>query len=212
MLRAGYVGSFGYHDLISIDPNSIPGTNLCEPERLHIGRHGRGTRIGRSRRALYAGWSAAESKFVGGFFWYAEGNSSYHALEMDVTRRMGQGLQLRGNFTWSKNLDNNSALQGAQANNQAQMVMDRNDLHRDWGLSALDATAQSSMSATYELPFGGHKRFLSECAGIRKRFDRRLAVQRDRDVAERLSFHAAARIESIGEWRYEKSRPAVFEC
>jgi hypothetical protein len=80
---------------------------------------------------------------------------------------MGRGLQLRGNFTWSKNLDNNSALQGAQANNQAQMIMDRNDLRRDWGPSALDATAQSSISATYELPVGKHKRFLTNAQGFK---------------------------------------------
>ena len=102
----------------------------------------------------------------GGYFWYSEGNSAYHALELDVSRRMGQGLQLRGNFTWSKNLDVNSALQGAQANNQAQMVMDRNDLRRDWGPSALNPAVQSSISATYELPFGKHKRFLSNTQGL----------------------------------------------
>ena len=102
----------------------------------------------------------------GGFFWYSEGNSSYNALEVDVTRRVGRGLQLRGNFTWSKNLDNNSALQGAQANNQAQMVMDRNDLQRDWGPSALGVTGQSSISATYELPVGKGKRFASHASGI----------------------------------------------
>ena len=104
--------------------------------------------------------------FPAAIFWYSEGNSAYHALELDVSRRMGQGLQLRGNFTWSKNLDINSALQGAQANNQAQMVMDRNDLRRDWGPSALNPAVQSSISATYELPFGKHKRFLSNTQGL----------------------------------------------
>src|SRR6202023_3248070 len=72
------------------------------------------------------------------FFWYTEGNSSYNALQVDVSRRLSHGLQLRGNFTWAKNLDMNSALTGAQSSNQAQMVMDRNDLVRDWGPSALN--------------------------------------------------------------------------
>ena len=89
-----------------------------------------------------------------GFFWYTEGNSSYNALQTDVTRRLSRGLQFRGNYTWSKNLDMNSGLTGAQANNQAQMIMDRNDLRRDWGPSALNVTHQASISAHYELPFG----------------------------------------------------------
>ena len=41
----------------------------------------------------------------------------------------------------------NSGLTGAQANNQAQMILDRNDLRRDWGPSALNITNQSSISA-----------------------------------------------------------------
>jgi len=72
---------------------------------------------------------------------------------MELTRRFSRGLQFRANYTWSKNLDLNSGLTGAQANNQAQMILDRNDLRRDWGLSALNITSQSSISARYELPF-----------------------------------------------------------
>jgi hypothetical protein len=166
VLRAGYVGSFGYHDLVSIDPNSIPAQTCATPSGCVSGGMGsaRGT-VAPGARYIPVG-TRPNSNLSGGFFWYAEGNSSYHALQLDVVRRMGQGLELRGNFTWSKNLDNNSALQGAQASNQAQMVMDRNDLHRDWGPSGLDATAQSSMSTTYELPFGKHKRFLGNARGI----------------------------------------------
>jgi hypothetical protein len=77
---------------------------------------------------------------------------------VDFTRRLSRGLQFRADYTWSKNLDLNSGLTGAQAQNQAQMVLDRNDLHRDWGPSALNVTSQSSLSATYELPFAKGKR------------------------------------------------------
>jgi hypothetical protein len=48
----------------------------------------------------------------------------------------------------------NSALTIAQAQNQPQMVMDRGDLRRDWGASALTPTHQGTISAHYELPFG----------------------------------------------------------
>jgi hypothetical protein len=95
-----------------------------------------------------------------GFFWYSEGNSSYNSLQTEVVRRMARGLQFRGSFTWSKNLDVNSALTGAQANNQAQMVMDRNDLKRDWGPSALNPKYQSTVSGRWELPVGRGQRFL----------------------------------------------------
>jgi hypothetical protein len=60
----------------------------------------------------------------------------------------------------------NSGLTGAQANNQAQMIMDRNDLRRDWGPSALNVTSQSSISGTYELPIGHGKRWLGGAQGF----------------------------------------------
>jgi hypothetical protein len=97
-----------------------------------------------------------------GFFWYTEGNSSYNALQIDVSRRLSRGLELRGNYTWSKNLDMNSALTGAQSSNEAQMIMDRNNLRRDWGRSGLNVAAQASMSGSYQLPFGRNTRGLTE--------------------------------------------------
>jgi hypothetical protein len=55
----------------------------------------------------------------------------------------------------------NSALTGAQANNQAQMILDRNDLPRDWGPSALNVASQGSVSSIYALPFGRDRRWLT---------------------------------------------------
>ena len=158
-LRVAYVGSFGYHGLLSVDPNSIPAQVCSDPAGCRGGAEpGHSSRrqsepcrkalnISRSGRARILSWPA-------GFFWFTEGNSSYNALQMDVTRRLSRGLQFRANYTWSKNLDMNSGLTGAQANNQAQMILDRNDLRRDWGPSALNVTHQASISARYELPFG----------------------------------------------------------
>jgi hypothetical protein len=40
-------------------------------------------------------------------------------------------------------------------------VLDRNDLPRDWGPSALDIRNQASISALYALPFGHGQRFFS---------------------------------------------------
>ena len=89
-----------------------------------------------------------------GFFWFTSGNTSYQGLRSELIRRLRAGLEFRVNYTFSKSLDINSGLTGAQANNQAQMVLDRNDLRRDRGPSALNVTNQSSISARYELPFG----------------------------------------------------------
>src|SRR5207245_5221778 len=45
-------------------------------------------------------------------------------------------------------------------------VLNRNDLHRDWGPSALNAAHQVSLSGRYELPFGRGKHFLGNAHGV----------------------------------------------
>jgi hypothetical protein len=161
-LRLAYVGSFGYHGLLSIDPNTIPAQICADPAGCVAG--GIGTLRSRvPQGAQYIPVGTRPNQYLsGGFFWFTEANSSYNALQIDVIRRLSRGFQFRANYTFSKNLDLNSALTGAQANNQPQMVLDRNDVRRDWGPSALNPAHQASISAHYELPFGRGRRFGSQ--------------------------------------------------
>jgi hypothetical protein len=166
-LRIAYAGSHGYHGLLSFDPNSIP-AQICSSAGGCTSGGTPGTRKGNvPLGAQYIPVASRPNPYLsGGFFWYTQGNSSYNALQIDLTRRWSQGLQFRGNYTWAKNLDMNSGLTGAQAQNQAQMILDRNDLPRDWGLSALNISSQVSISATYELPFGRGRRWLTHAGTL----------------------------------------------
>jgi hypothetical protein len=157
-LRVAYVGSFGYHGLLSVDPNTVPAAICANAAGCVSG--GQGTARGSvPQGAQYIPVSSRPNPYVSaGFFWFTEGNSSYNGLQTDLIRRFSHGLQLRFNYTWSKNLDMNSGLTGAQANNQAQMVMDPRDPRRDWGPSALNVTHQASVSGRYELPFARNSR------------------------------------------------------
>jgi len=169
VLRIAYVGSHGYHGLLNVDPNTIP-AQVCGTATCASGGNGaaKGTV---AQGALYIPVQATRpNQYLGaGFFWYTEGNSSYNALQIDLTKRLSRGLQVRGNFTWSKNLDMNSAPTGAQANNQAQMIENRNNLPLDWGPSAFNVAAQASISASYELPFGRGKALFGGASGLAER-------------------------------------------
>jgi hypothetical protein len=161
LLRLIYVGSFGYHELLSVDPNTVP-LEICADA---AGCTAGGTTTGgakafpTSRSTVpqgtpYIPVSTRPNPYLGaGFFWYTEGNSSYNALQTDVSKRLHRGLQFRANYTWAKNLDMNSGLTGAQSSNQAQMILNRNDLRRDWGPSALSPKYQATVSLHYDLPF-----------------------------------------------------------
>ncbi len=176
-LRVAYVGSFGYHGLLSVDPNTIAaqicanaagcqaggaatsGSPAVAANQSHV-----------AQGAQYIPVGTRPNPYLGaGFFWYTEGNSRYNALQTEVSHRLSQGLQFRANYTWSKNLDMNSGLTGAQAQNQSQMIMDRNNLRRDWGPSALNVTSQASISGRYELPFGHGKRWMSGASGFQEK-------------------------------------------
>jgi hypothetical protein len=167
VLRVGYAGSLAYHALLSIDPNTIP-TRICaSPSGCQAGGTGSAKSVVAQGAQYIPPGTRPNPYLSAGFFWYTEGNSSYNALQAEATRRVSQGLEFRASYTWAKNLDVNSALTGAQANNQAQMVLDRNDLGRDWGPSALDITSQASISAHYDLPLGRGKRGLRSARGFR---------------------------------------------
>ncbi len=165
VLRVGYVGEFGYHGLLSIDPNTIP-TQICtNPSGCSAGGVATVASLANTPHIVPEGAeyipgpgaTRPNPQLGAGFFWYTEGNSSYNALQVDVSHRFRKGFQFRANYTWSKDLDINSGLTGAQANNQAQMVLDRNDLRLDWGPSAYNVPNQASISGSYELPFTANR-------------------------------------------------------
>lgn len=170
-LRVAYIGSFGVHEFLSIDPNSIP-AQICASATCSAGGNGtvKSTVVQGAQYIPGPGTSRPNPFLSAGFFWMTEGNSSYNALAVDITHRVGNGLEFRGNYTWSKNLDINSGLTGAQSNNQAQMVLDRNDIRRDWGPSALNAASQGSISASYQLPFGRKQRWLNDVTRLKSKF------------------------------------------
>ncbi len=164
VLRVSYNGSHGYYGLVSVDPNDIA-TQICQSATCSAGGVATAASLASAPHTVTQGQeyipgpaATRPNPYLGaGFFYYSEGNSSYNALQLDLSKRLSRGLTFRANYTWSKSLDINSAPTGAQANNESQMIMDRTDLPRDWGPSALNSPQQVSLSTSYDLPFGKGK-------------------------------------------------------
>jgi hypothetical protein len=165
-VRASYVGSRGANQLISVDPNTVA-AQVCASATCTTGGVGaaRGT-VPQGAQYIPVAAGRPNPFLAAGFFWLSQGNTSYNALQLDVNRRFTAGFQVRGNYTWSKNLDFNSAPTIAQGNNQPQMALDRNNLRRDWGPSALNVTHQATISGLLELPFGRGKRWGNGASGL----------------------------------------------
>jgi hypothetical protein len=155
--RVGYVGSHGYHEMLSLDANE-PFPAICPaapcPASLPAGTYYIPSGAPKANPALGNTWT-----------WFSEGASSYNALLLDVTHRFSKGLTFRGVYTWSKALDDGDSLNATAAGNAPGLVMNPFDLHADWGPATFDVRNVGVINGSYELPLGRGKTFASGLGG-----------------------------------------------
>ncbi|MEO6804010.1 MAG: carboxypeptidase regulatory-like domain-containing protein [Granulicella sp.] len=89
--------------------------------------------------------------------------SHYNSASVKVTRRTAAGLTYVASYTWSKSLDNASAIRGTSTD-----ILPQNSrcLKCDYGYSGFDIPNRFVMSGQYELPFGQGKRWMSRGGGL----------------------------------------------
>jgi len=82
-------------------------------------------------------------------------NSNYHALSFKAERRFTGGLTFLTGFTWSKSIDNGSAIRTSGGDRL--FPADTYDLARERGLSQFHTGRRLVAMFVYELPFGAGK-------------------------------------------------------
>jgi hypothetical protein len=88
-------------------------------------------------------------------------NSTYHAMKLEVTRRLSEGVYFQGNYTFSKALTDYI---GGQS--QASAYRDNANRQLDKKLSSFDATHVINANALVQLPFGKGKHWLNNAPGL----------------------------------------------
>jgi hypothetical protein len=142
----GYVGSHGYHELLSIDAN-VPVPTTCPNSPCPAGYPAGAT--------YYAPNSPlANPNLANTTHWFSWGTGNYNGLQVDLLRRFAHGLQFRGAYTFSKSLDEGSSLANAVSGTTNAFTMNPLDRRADYGLSSFDIRHSLSLNATYDLPFG----------------------------------------------------------
>jgi hypothetical protein len=111
----------------------------------------------------------ANPKLANTTTWLSEGVSSYNGLEVDFSQRLSHGLQLRGVYTYSKNLDDGTALNSSVGVNAPGFVMFPLNTRLDWGRATTDVRHLASINGSYDLPFGKGKAFLNALSGWREK-------------------------------------------
>jgi hypothetical protein len=145
-LDIGYVGSHGYHELLSLDAN-LPTPTIC-PASPCPATYPAGTLSFPSGAALAnnAVWNTTH--------WFSEGISSYHGLEVVLNRHWTNGLQFRGVYTLSKTLDDGDNLNTSIATNSPAFIADPLHPNADYGRASFDVRHSGVIQASYDLPFG----------------------------------------------------------
>jgi hypothetical protein len=146
-ITVGYVGSHSYHQILSEDMNEPVPQVLADGTVYYP-----------------SGAQNANPELANSTSWVSQGVGLYNALEVDVRRSFGNGLQFRGNYTYAKNLDDGSAWNTSVSGNTPAFVEFPLNPKLDWGPAATDVREMASVNASYELPFGPHRHFLNHAS------------------------------------------------
>ena len=191
-ITIGYVGSHGYHELIGIDANE-PVPVICpaspcpavyptwDPTKpttatnspnigFPAGSPLAGAAVPAGVYYIPAGAPKANPALANSWTWFSEGVSSYHALQVDLRRRISHGLLLRGFYTFSKTLDDGDSLNQTTAGNAPGLASNPLNLRADKGLATFDARHIAVINVLYALPFGRGQQFASDFDGWRGGF------------------------------------------
>jgi hypothetical protein len=160
-VTVGYLGSHGYHELVSLDAN-VPPQVVCPAAPCTAGLPA-GT-------LFTNGTARANPLLANTYSWFSEGNSLYNALTVDVNHRFSKGLTFRGSYTWSKALDNGDSLNATAAANAPALVANPLNIRADWGPATYDVRNVGAINVSYELPIGQGKQFGAGMSGLANGF------------------------------------------
>jgi hypothetical protein len=147
-LTIGYVGSHGYHQILSGDLNEP--ASIIEPN---------GT-------IYYPTTIKANPSLANTTSWFSQGSSSYNALEVDLRRSLANGLAFRANYTYARNLDDGSAWNTSVSANTPAFVEYPNNAALDWGPAATDIRNLAAFNASYDLPMGRNRLWLANASPL----------------------------------------------
>ncbi len=169
-LTAGYVGSHGYHEIIGIDANE-PFPVICPNSpcpAVYPGNFPAGIASTSVPAGTYYVPSATKANpaLANTWTYFSVADSSYNALQVDVTRRFSGGLLVRGVYTWAKTIDDGDSLNATTSGGEPALASNPFDLRADRGLANFDVRNVAVANASYSLPFGQGKRFLTSATGF----------------------------------------------
>ena len=177
IVDVAYVGAHGDHlQAFLHDPNQGIPSNMARGACLQVNianQVGKPACAGQSVVAApYAGFSGTVSQALRPFPQYGTvtvdsatmddpfGDYTYHALQVQVTKRISSGLTVLANYSWSKNITNADSeypTEAAWEGNGTSGALNTYNLKVEKALSQSDIPQRVVLAWTYDLPFGKGK-------------------------------------------------------
>jgi hypothetical protein len=152
LLSIAYVGEHGYHLPDTVDVNTVTPTPAADGSIAHPF----------PKTVVRANDSIANTRYT-----LSNANSSYNALQINLTQRFSKGLQFRGNYTFSKSLDtHSSSFLANEGIAGTTTVMIPQNPRADWGPSNFNPAQQVKGNFSYDLPFGHNQTFGNSVNGV----------------------------------------------
>ena len=155
-LDINYVGAHAYHQLRVVDGNppqpALVAQNIANgtPEDLLTFAN------------LWFGGPGVQSTNNNAFYQAAlnetTASSYYNGLQMSVTKRLSQGFQVQGAYTWSHSIDDASDPLVAASGNKS-VPRNSNALYQERGNSDFDIRHRVVINYIWQLPLGKGKQF-----------------------------------------------------
>jgi hypothetical protein len=155
-LSVGYIGSHGYHEILSVDANVPSNVVICPASPCPANYPSGAYFYYFSASNPFGGTPPLANAAIGNStHWVSEGVSSYNGLEVDLHHQVSHGLQFRGVYTFSKSLDDGDSLNTSVATNSPAFASNPLDPKgADYGRASFDVRHAAVINATYDLPFG----------------------------------------------------------
>jgi len=98
------------------------------------------------------------------------GRYNYNSLQVEFRRRLVNGLQFTGNYTFQKILTDVTGTQSESNQTRVEPYLDNNNPSRDYSRPGYDRTHTFNFNGLYELPFGRGKQWLNSGDALSKIF------------------------------------------
>ena len=164
--EARYLGTRGLFLPVQIQLNRQPVVNASNALPVYFSQPSQTTinsltnTLGALQSAYAAGGDVVPGFANAGFHsqitaYMPVGNSTYHGLATQLTRRFANGLQFIGAYTWSHNIDDSTATTASTVLTPRR-AQDSLNLRADRASSALDHRQRLTYEVLYDVPFFKH--------------------------------------------------------